>query len=51
MGGEGCLGGGLQVISILFLYSSYIRLIFILYSSYIEPSEQTLFIGLGGREF
>ncbi len=34
---ERFVGGGLQVFCTLVLYSSYIHLIFILYSSYIIP--------------
>ncbi len=41
------LGGGLYMISMLFLYSSYIHPIFILYKSYIKPLKWVVFIGLG----
>ncbi len=39
------------VFCMLFLYSSYIRPICVLYKSYINPLEWVVFMGLGGGKF
>ncbi len=39
MCGEGCLGGGLEVVGRVFLYSSYTHPIFILYKSFESGSK------------